>query len=76
MKNERKLTDLSNRLSLLNPTHSLEKGYGILYSEQGKIIRSVKDIAIEDRINIRLKDGSLETLVLNIDEGGIEDGIK
>lgn len=65
---DKKLTTIKNRINLLNPSIPLEKGYGIIYDDLGNIVKSVSRINKDDRINIRLQDGSIKTLVLEKEE--------
>ena len=54
-------------LELLNPLNILSRGYSITYFND-KALKSIKKINKEDILNIRLKDGFIETKVLNIKE--------
>lgn len=65
-----KLVFLNNKLSILNPSLSLDKGYGILYNNQGNVIKTVDDLVIDDELNILLKDGTIKTLIIKVDKGG------
>ncbi|MGV3740282.1 MAG: exodeoxyribonuclease VII large subunit [Gammaproteobacteria bacterium] len=58
------LQNLSGRLQAMSPLATLERGYAVVTSEQ-KLIRSVQQIAIGEKINIRLADGQLDCKVLN-----------
>ena len=65
-----KIIDLKNiidKLELLNPLNILSRGYSITYFND-KALKSIKKINKEDILNIRLKDGFIETKVLNIKE--------
>lgn len=56
---EKKRTTFENRVSKLislNPLQVLERGYTTL-SKDGKEIRGIEDINIDDKVMIRLKDG-------------------
>ncbi len=73
-KEYRNFSLLENKLSLLNPVLSLDKGYGILVNRDGKAIKTIDDLNIDDEIRIILKDGEVKTLILQIEKGGILDG--
>ncbi len=65
-KNKTDLIDMKNRLSLVNPKLGIEKGYGIITSDKGKIINSVENIKNGETINVVLRDGSIKTVVDSI----------
>lgn len=65
-----RLTDAKHKLALLmadiegfNPKMQLEKGYSIV-KNNNRWISSVSETDIDDKINVILKDGELECLVL------------
>lgn len=70
----KKLAILENKLNVLNPSLSLDKGYGILYGKDGKIIKTIDELAVDAEINILLKDGIVKSLVIKVDKGGIPNG--
>ncbi len=57
-----RLSALAAKFDALSPLKVLSRGYAAA-SKDGQIISSVKDIGINDRINVRLSDGSLECTV-------------
>nr|WP_300004450.1 exodeoxyribonuclease VII large subunit [Tissierella sp.] len=65
---EKSLLNLENKLKLLNPSLSLESGYGLLTDENGNIIKSIDSINLEEIINIKIKDGDLKVLVKEIEK--------
>lgn len=73
-KEYRRSAVLENKLNLLNPTISLEKGYGILFNKDGKTIKNIDEINKDEEISILLKDGLVKTLVLDVERGGANDG--
>lgn len=75
--NERKkLVIIENILINLNPSIHLDKGFGLLYDGEGKIIRTIDELSINQEINIMLKDGKVRTLITKVDKGGVSDGYK
>lgn len=66
-----RLMQVKHVLDIKNPMLGLDQGNGILMDEDGKILRSVKDIVVDKNIDILLKDGSVKALVLSKDEGGL-----
>ena len=68
-KYENNLELIINKLELLNPLSVLSKGYS-LTTINGKVIKSVKDVKVNDEVDIKLLDGSLHTIV----KGEIDNG--
>ena len=65
-----KVTNLKKQLELLNPKGILERGYSIVSDKEGNIIKSVKQIKLEDNLNITLSDGEVETTVKKVSKHG------
>ena len=63
-----KLSNILDKLELLNPMTLLNKGYTLTYKED-KIIKSIKQVKKDDKLDIRLSDGTLNVEVLNV--GGL-----
>ena len=53
---------LLNKLNLLNPLSVLSKGYSVV-NKDGKAIKDIKDIKINDKINIKLHKGTIDAIV-------------
>lgn len=53
------------KLDILNPASVLLRGYSYT-SSQGRIVTSVNQVAVEENIEVELKDGTLTAKVLNI----------
>lgn len=62
MSHQNSLEMIINKLELLNPLNVLSKGYSVA-SIDNTIIKSVKDVKIKDKINIKLLDGEIESVV-------------
>lgn len=58
---------LSRLHSLLDPMLPLKKGYALVRNKQGKMIKSVRKIAVQNRISVELTDGKLQTRVESIE---------
>lgn len=52
-----------NKLEVLNPLLTLKRGYSIAKSK-GKVISSVKDVKLGDKVDIELDDGTINTKVI------------
>jgi exodeoxyribonuclease VII large subunit len=59
---EAKATWLSDKLHLLNPERLLERGYSITLSN-GKIVRSISGLTAGQKLETRLSDGTVESVV-------------
>jgi len=59
------LKSLAEKIVLHNPERQLKLGYSLV-SLGGKIVRSVRDVKLKDKIDIRLQDGDIETEILKI----------
>ena len=65
---KRKALNLSMaKLDALSPLAVLKRGFAIAESETGEILRDVADVAVNDRIHVRLAEGSLQARVEEID---------
>ena len=69
IKNKNSLELIINKLELLNPLSVLSKGYS-LSTVNGKVIKSVKDVKVNDEVNIKLLDGEINTVVKGEKENG------
>ena len=57
-------------LKLLNPLNILEKGYSVAKKDD-KIVNSSSNLAIGDELKVYFKTGSVNTKIIDIDEGSI-----
>jgi exodeoxyribonuclease VII large subunit len=65
---ETNLDSLNGKLILLNPMGTVNRGYSIVKDlKTNKIISSIKNLNIGDKISIELKDGYIETNVDDIE---------
>ena len=60
-----KLAYLIKELKILNPLNILESGYS-LTTKDNKIIKSIKDVKIDDTLNIKVTDGNINVWVKEI----------
>ena len=54
---------LINKLDALSPLKTLDRGYSII-KHNSKTVGSVKDLKSSDKIEIELKDGSIEATII------------
>ena len=55
------------KYNALNPINNLARGYSVV-SKDDKIIKSIKDVEINNELNIKLSDGSVTTIVKGVKE--------
>jgi exodeoxyribonuclease VII large subunit len=60
-------------LGALSPLKIMERGYSLAYSEDNRLVKSINQITINERVQIQLTDGSLFCKVENIKESGKRD---
>ncbi len=65
-KNKHQYEMMINKLELLNPLSILGKGYSLV-TKDDEIVKSTKDLQVEDKICIRMYEGSLKAVVKEID---------
>lgn len=56
--------NLAGRLEALSPMAVLERGYGLVFDRNGKLIKSVTQIEPNEEITTRLADGSITSQVI------------
>lgn len=62
------LQSLIEKLTLVNPLHTIQRGFAIPYTEDEKILKSINSVKIDDKIKLRLIDGYVEGKVTQIKE--------
>ncbi len=67
-RNKNKLNLLKAKLESLNPQRIIDIGYGAILDDNRKLIKSVKDISINDTLTIMLSDGEITVEVKKIKE--------
>jgi len=64
----KKLLGLENRLQLLDPSISLKDGNGILLNKNGCLVKSIKELSLNDNLKVIMKDGSIDAVVQNVNK--------
>jgi len=57
------INHLLKQLSALKPQHVLKRGYAMIYKDD-KLVKSVKQVEIDDSVVVQLNDGSLNSLII------------
>lgn len=58
----------AQKLETLSPLKVMMRGYGLVYNEDKKVLKSVKEVGLGDAVQIRLQDGVLDCNVWGIEE--------
>ena len=53
------LSALSGKLEALSPLAVLSRGYGVVSSEEGKVIKEISDVSVGDKITVKVRDGEI-----------------
>jgi len=67
------LTALIDKLESYSPLKVMSRGYTFCRDQEGKIIRSIKDISVGQLLQLSLKDGRADCRTEKIEEGCIVD---
>ena len=59
---------LIEKLEVLNPLNTLKRGYSITKSNN-KVIKDIKDVKVNDNIEIEIKNGNIKANITEITEG-------
>lgn len=65
--NQRYIGQVS-KLEAMSPLKVLTRGYSMVQTEKGAVIRSIEQVELGERIRIQLSDGSLSATVMNKEE--------
>ncbi len=60
---ENRQENLSSLLQVLGPGSILKRGFSVTYGTDGKIVKSVGDVASGDELKTQVADGTIESLV-------------
>jgi exodeoxyribonuclease VII large subunit len=72
----KRLILLENRLKILDPNQFLDKGYGILYNSRHLKVKSIDELKVDEELHILHKEGTIKTVIVEINKGGLQDGTK
>lgn len=58
-KKQADFTAMLSTLEALSPLKIMERGYSLTYAEDGRLIKSAADVQVEEKVTVRLADGTL-----------------
>ena len=58
-----------SKLEAMSPLKVLTRGYSMMQTERGEVVRSVSQVSLGERIRVRLSDGTLSATVMKKEEG-------
>ena len=58
-----------SKLEAMSPLKVLTRGYSMVQTERGEVVRSVSPVALGERIQVKLSDGTLSATVMKKEEG-------
>ena len=62
------LEHLINKLDVLNPMNTLKRGYSIV-KKDNKVISDIKNVCVDDMINVSIKNGIINAKVVEVNNG-------
>ncbi|WP_138415871.1 exodeoxyribonuclease VII large subunit [Aquibacillus sediminis] len=65
---ENQLEKTIDKLMILNPLHTMKRGYSISYTKNGEVVQSAHDVQPGQQIAVKLHDGTLDCQVWGIEE--------
>lgn len=57
-----------SKLHTLNPLKVMSRGYSLVYEEENKLVKSIKQVRYGDNLKLRLKDGQVNCNVTGVEE--------
>ncbi|WP_409301592.1 exodeoxyribonuclease VII large subunit [Peribacillus sp. SCS-155] len=66
--NTRNFVQMTSTLSALSPLKIMERGYGLVFTDQEQLIKSTEQVSIGENIVVQVKDGNLHCEVRDIKE--------
>lgn len=69
-----RLVAAMRQLDALSPLKVMQRGYALVYSEEGTLVRSTRQVDLGELVKVRLRDGVMDCQVYGIDEWPIDGG--
>ena len=55
-------------LEALSPLKIMDRGYSLVYSDEGKLIKTVNQVKRDEQIKVKVPDGAIHCVVTDIEE--------
>ena len=62
------LTHLMDKLELMNPMNTLRRGYGMVRSNDNRVIATIQEVQAGDKIQVELQDGIIHAQAVALEE--------
>ena len=59
------------KLDALSPLKVLTRGYAMVQTKKGSVVRSVNDVSIGENLDIQLHDGTVNTIITSVKESSL-----
>jgi exodeoxyribonuclease VII large subunit len=69
-RNNHRFIGLTSKLDAMSPLKVLTRGYSMVQDREGEVIRSVSQVEIGQRVDVKLSDGSFSATVMDKKENG------
>ena len=69
-KNNQKYLTLTAKLDALSPLKVLTRGYAMVNTQDGQLLRTVKQVSAGDSIRVRISDGAVNATITQVEENG------
>lgn len=69
-----KMASLKLKLDLLNPKAILDKGYSMVFDMNNSLVKYVREISLEQKLNVQLSSGNISVVVTGVEE--VKNGIE
>ena len=69
-RNNQRFIGLTAKLDAMSPLKVLTRGYSMVQDREGEVIRSVSQVEIGQRVDVKLSDGSFSATVMDKKENG------
>ena len=69
--NKQRFIHATAKLDAMSPLKVLTRGYSMAESETGNVVRSVKQVKLQDKLRIVVSDGYMDTQVIDIKEDSL-----
>ena len=68
------MASLKLKLDLLNPKAILDKGYSMVFDMNNSLVKDVREISLEQKLNVQLSSGNISVVVTGVEE--VKNGIE